>query len=240
MLKGVKGKVIAAFVLAVVAIIAALGITKYSFEGLLGTVNNLARPNEKLRALNNLYQKVIQLDQLQRADAIRRPHKSAEALLHESEPIIRTLDTLRLARTMGCFQIETPPMRSVLRQLPVRGIRDVMAVLAIVRPGPASGDAKARFIRRAAGEESRDPPHALLRERLVRFLGEADAATREFYLPGTVSDLVETGAARVQVVPTDETWFGVTYREDRPAVATAIATQVARGTYPSPLRSFSR
>src|SRR5690606_39922223 len=71
---------------------------KYSFEGLLGTVNSLAQPNEKLRTLNNLYQKVIQLDQLQRADVIRRPHKSAEALLHESEPIILTLDTLRRMR----------------------------------------------------------------------------------------------------------------------------------------------
>lgn len=105
MLKGVKGKVIAAFVLASVAIIAALAITKYSFEGLLGTVNNLAQPNEKLRALNNLYQKVIQLDQLQRADAIRRPHKSAEALLHESEPIILTLDTLRRMRWSGQEQL---------------------------------------------------------------------------------------------------------------------------------------
>lgn len=86
---------IAAFLLASLAIVAALAITNYSFKGLLGTVNSLAQPNEKLRTLNNLYQKVIQLDQLQRADAIRKPHKSAEALLHESEPIILTLDSLR-------------------------------------------------------------------------------------------------------------------------------------------------
>lgn len=95
MLRGVKGKVIAAFVLASLAIVVALAITNYSFKGLLGTVNSLAQRNEKLHTLNNLYQKVIQLDQLQRADAIRKPHKSAEALLHESEPIILTLDSLR-------------------------------------------------------------------------------------------------------------------------------------------------
>lgn len=75
----------------------------------------------------------------------------------------------------------------------------------------------------------------LLREHLVRFLGEPDAATREFYLPGAVSAMVQAGEATVQVVPTDESWFGVTYREDRPAVATAIATQVSHGAYPSPL-----
>lgn len=95
MLRGMKGKVIAAFVLASLAIIAALAITNYSFKGLLGTVDSLVQPNEKLRTLNNLYQKVIELDQLQRADAIRKPHKSAEALLHESEPILLTLDSLR-------------------------------------------------------------------------------------------------------------------------------------------------
>ena len=81
------------------------------------------------------------------------------------------------------------------------------------------------------------PPPAvlLLQEQLVKFLGEPDAVTREFYLPGAVSAMVTEGAATVQVVPTDESWFGVTYREDRPAVATAIATQVAGGAYPSPL-----
>ena len=106
MIRGVKGKVIAAFLLASVAIVAALAITNYSFKGLLGTVNSLAQPNEKLRTLNNLYQKVIQLDQLQRADAIRKPHKSAEALLHESEPIILTLDSLRQMSWANKQQLE--------------------------------------------------------------------------------------------------------------------------------------
>jgi hypothetical protein len=76
---------------------------------------------------------------------------------------------------------------------------------------------------------------SLLSEQLARFLGEPDAAAREFYLPAAVSAMVAADAATVQVVATDESWFGVTYREDRPAVATAIATQVSGGAYPSPL-----
>lgn len=79
----------------------------------------------------------------------------------------------------------------------------------------------------------------LLGEQLGRFLDEPDAATREFYLPAAVSTLVATGEATVRVVPTDESWFGVTYREDRPAVAIAIATQVFGGAYPSPLWTHS-
>jgi signal transduction histidine kinase/DNA-binding response OmpR family regulator len=94
-LKGVKGKVIAAFVLACLAIVAALAITSYSFKGLLATVDKLAQPNDKLTTLNNLFQRVTQLDQLQRATAIRNPDKKYASLLRESKPLIMTIDTLR-------------------------------------------------------------------------------------------------------------------------------------------------
>src|SRR5207245_2591710 len=82
-----------------------------------------------------------------------------------------TVSTLREARTVGCFQIETPAMRATLRRLPVRGIRDLIAALAIVRPGPASGEAKTAFIRRANGEEPAQPPHPRLAERLRETYG---------------------------------------------------------------------
>src|SRR5207249_11118708 len=82
-----------------------------------------------------------------------------------------TLETLREARTVGCFQIETPPLRSTLRRFPVRGIEDLIAALAIVRPGPASGEAKAAFLRRANGEEPAQPPHPRLAERLRETYG---------------------------------------------------------------------
>jgi len=76
-----------------------------------------------------------------------------------------TLGTLRRADTIGCFQIETPPMRSLLRKIPVSGIRDLMATLAIVRPGPASGEAKATYVRRARGEAAIAPLPSRLEER---------------------------------------------------------------------------
>jgi hypothetical protein len=57
----------------------------------------------------------------------------------------------------------------------------------------------------------------------------------EFYLPFAVNDLLRAGAARVHVLPTDDQWFGVTYREDKPRVQAAIAALVESGAYPSPL-----
>src|SRR5207245_6529804 len=43
---------------------------------------------------------------------------------------------------------------------------DLVAALAIVRPGPASGEAKTAFIRRAHGDEPPRPPHPRLAEEL--------------------------------------------------------------------------
>jgi NDP-sugar pyrophosphorylase family protein len=57
----------------------------------------------------------------------------------------------------------------------------------------------------------------------------------EFYLPAAVSDLVAQGAASVEVLPSKEEWFGITYREDRGRVAEAIGALVARGAYPAQL-----
>lgn len=57
----------------------------------------------------------------------------------------------------------------------------------------------------------------------------------EFYLPAAVSAAIESGRARVRVRSTVSTWFGVTYREDKPAVQARLAALAQAGEYPSPL-----
>ncbi|HVW21028.1 MAG TPA: sugar phosphate nucleotidyltransferase [Opitutaceae bacterium] len=76
----------------------------------------------------------------------------------------------------------------------------------------------------------------LLEERLEAFLaGRLQDPKAELYLPGSVSELVQAGRARVAVLAAAGSWFGVTYREDRPRVAAAIAGLVRRGAYPARL-----
>jgi hypothetical protein len=58
----------------------------------------------------------------------------------------------------------------------------------------------------------------------------------EYYLPAAVSAMIDAEAAEVRVLPTSATWFGVTYREDRPRVVGAIRELVAAGEYPANLR----
>jgi DNA-directed DNA polymerase III PolC len=80
----------------------------------------------------------------------------------------RTFALVQRADTVGCFQLETPAMRSLLARLPCTSVGDIATALALVRPGPASGEAKATFLRRARGDEPTPrlpPPLAALLER---------------------------------------------------------------------------
>ena len=59
----------------------------------------------------------------------------------------------------------------------------------------------------------------------------------EAYIPMSVGALIRSGQATCQVLRSDSTWFGVTYREDKPIVQASIAQQVASGAYPASLWS---
>lgn len=57
----------------------------------------------------------------------------------------------------------------------------------------------------------------------------------ESFIPSTINDLVIAGLARVKVLRTNDSWFGVTYREDRPRVVESICQLINRGDYPERL-----
>ena len=53
--------------------------------------------------------------------------------------------------------------------------------------------------------------------------------------PERVGDLIAAGRARVKVLRTDERWFGITYKEDKPFVEEAVRGLVEQGVYPPSL-----
>ena len=57
----------------------------------------------------------------------------------------------------------------------------------------------------------------------------------EYFLPSVVSQLIEEGKARVKVLRSEDKWYGVTYREDKPTVMNAIAEKTEAGLYPDRL-----
>ena len=57
----------------------------------------------------------------------------------------------------------------------------------------------------------------------------------EYFLPLVVTELLEEGKARVQLLHSADKWYGVTYREDKPVVVDAIARMTREGLYPEDL-----
>jgi dTDP-glucose pyrophosphorylase len=75
-----------------------------------------------------------------------------------------------------------------------------------------------------------------LRRQFVDFLNLHGADEKsEFYIPSVVNSLIRSSEKRVEVLPTQSAWFGVTYREDRPLVVSGINQLIRRGEYPERL-----
>jgi len=57
----------------------------------------------------------------------------------------------------------------------------------------------------------------------------------EFYIPKITDQFMKRGLGKVEVIPTDAKWFGVTYKEDAEGVRASIAALLANGVYPANL-----
>jgi dTDP-glucose pyrophosphorylase len=75
-----------------------------------------------------------------------------------------------------------------------------------------------------------------LRAELEKFLAAHGSEEKsEMLIPTTVNTLVNDGRATCQVLRTTSSWFGVTYKEDRPIVTEGIRQLIAKGEYPERL-----
>ena len=54
----------------------------------------------------------------------------------------------------------------------------------------------------------------------------------EYLLPRKIDELLKDGKATVKILPTDERWFGVTYKEDKEHVETSVRSMKDAGLYP--------
>lgn len=134
-----------------------------------------------------------------------------------------------------------------------RGVctRDTKGMLASVRE-------MTRIFKTPTGAENREtePALALTGEEVVSmnffgftpdFFGHLRAAFVEFlksnagdlkaecYVPKVVDELIHSGKADVKVLESNDSWFGVTYPEDKADVVASIQALVAGGHYPNNL-----
>ncbi len=59
--------------------------------------------------------------------------------------------------------------------------------------------------------------------------------TAEYYIPNIVTDMIVSGQMTVRVIPTNDNWFGVTYKQDKPMAIDAISRYITEGIYPKKL-----
>lgn len=77
----------------------------------------------------------------------------------------------------------------------------------------------------------------VLEEGFVKFLSEIKPGDikKEYLLPEMIDRLIKAGKAKVDVLDTKDTWFGVTYQEDKASVTAAFEKLVKDGVYPENL-----
>lgn len=59
----------------------------------------------------------------------------------------------------------------------------------------------------------------------------SDTVKQEFFIPSVVDNMIKNYGEKVSVLPTDERWYGVTYKEDTDSVRAAIAKLIESGMY---------
>lgn len=93
----------------------------------------------------------------------------ARAAMREDDP--RAAELLREGRTLGCFQTESPGMRTLLRQMRAETMDRVIQAIALIRPGPGGRGMKARFVRRLRGLEPVAAPHPIVADAFAETYG---------------------------------------------------------------------
>jgi error-prone DNA polymerase len=82
-----------------------------------------------------------------------------------------TYRLLNRGETMGVFQLESPAQRALQSRLQAENIEDVVASLALIRPGPIKGNMVDPFVARRLGQEPVVYPHPKLAPILEKTCG---------------------------------------------------------------------
>ena len=83
-----------------------------------------------------------------------------------------TYELLARGDTLGVFQLDGGPMRSLLRSMVPDSFEDISAVLALYRPGPMGANAHNDYADRKNGRKPVVPIHSQLAEPLADILGD--------------------------------------------------------------------
>ena len=87
-----------------------------------------------------------------------------DAIPRDDEP---TYAMIKEGKTLGCFQIESPGQRELVRKLAPQTVEDLIVDISLFRPGPVSSDMISPFLQARHGLRSPSFPHESLRDALA-------------------------------------------------------------------------
>ena len=108
-------------------------------------------------------------DALENIKSNRGVEEVLESLPLDDPP---TYELLSRGDTLGVFQLDGGPMRDLLRRMQPTGFQDIVAVLALYRPGPMGVNAHNDYADRKNGRQPIKPIHPELAEPLADILAE--------------------------------------------------------------------
>ena len=82
-----------------------------------------------------------------------------------------TYAMIKEAKTLGCFQIESPGQRELVRKLAPRDVSDLIVDISLFRPGPVGSDMISPFLQARHGLRAPQFPHGNLRKALAETEG---------------------------------------------------------------------
>jgi DNA polymerase III subunit alpha len=126
-----------------------IGLLKMDFLGL----RNLTVLDDAIANIKANRDVTVELDRLELTDAA-------------------TFDLLASGETLGVFQLDGGPMRSLLKAMAPTKFSDIAAVLALYRPGPMAANAHIDYADRKNGRKPVTPIHPELAEPLADILDE--------------------------------------------------------------------
>jgi error-prone DNA polymerase len=105
---------------------------------------------------------------------IIRRNRGLEVDVHRVEQFKkdeRVLEQLRSGETNGCFYIESPAMRGLLKKLKCDGYRSLVAASSIIRPGVAKSGMMREYIHRFHHPDGFEYLHPVMKEQLSETFG---------------------------------------------------------------------
>ncbi len=105
------------------------------------------------------------------ADCLEQARKIQGDNFEVPEDDPATFKTFRSGKTIGAFQIESPGLRALLRDLQPRQLDDITLALALIRPGASESGMKKLFLNRFHGKDITEYPHPNLEKTLAETFG---------------------------------------------------------------------